>query len=187
HSERRAPMARPLGHVLTEQHDLSGGGRKNSGDQIEQRRLAGAVRSDDRLAVAGHDLERDVAHGAQAAEALRERPELENRLAAVRVRVGIHLGFPAIASERTGAPATEPRPTTTLIAEFAGREVPAVDRRLEELLLVELPELADVRIGLDDRVPKLFLVIAEHLLLLDLLDVDVLHRVAHLVDGDGTA
>ena len=86
-------MARPLGHVLAEQHDLSGGGRENSGDQIEQGRLAGAVRSDDGLAVAGHDLERDVAHGAQAAEALRECPELENRLAAGRVRVGVHLGF----------------------------------------------------------------------------------------------
>src|SRR5262249_58538994 len=62
HSKRRAPMARPLGHVLTEQHDLSGGGRENSGNQIEQGRLAGAVRSDDRLALAGHDLERDVPH-----------------------------------------------------------------------------------------------------------------------------
>jgi len=86
-------MARPLGHVLTKQHDLSGGRRENSGDQIEQGRLAGAVRSDDGLAIAGHDLERDVAHGAQAAEALRECPELENGLAAVRVRVGVHLGF----------------------------------------------------------------------------------------------
>src|SRR5215471_16392186 len=33
-----------------------------------------------------------------------------------------------------------------LIAEFAGREVATVDRRLEELVLVELPELGDVRI-----------------------------------------
>src|SRR6516164_3741637 len=92
-----------------------------------------------------------------------------------------------IACEATGALAMEPRPTAALIAEFAGREVPAVDRLLEELVLAELPELADVRIGLDDGVPKLLLVVAEHLLLLDLLDVDVLHRVAHLVDGDGTA
>src|SRR5262245_11664572 len=91
------------------------------------------------------------------------------------------------ASEATGAPEMEPRPMAALIAEFAGRVVAAVDRRLEELLLVELPELGDVRIGLDDGVPELLLVVAEHLLLLDLLDVDVLHRVAHLVDGDGTA
>src|SRR5438105_11011841 len=92
-----------------------------------------------------------------------------------------------IASEATGAPETEPRPTAALVAEFAGREVAAVDRRLEEFLLVELPELADVRISLDDGVPKLLLVVAEHLLLLDLLDVDVLHRVAHVVDGDRAA
>src|SRR5215469_9456731 len=91
-----------------------------------------------------------------------------------------------IANERPG-PETEPRPMTALVAEFAGREVAAVDRRLEELLLVELPELGDVRISLDDGVPELLLVVAEHPLLLDLLDVDVLHRVAHLVDADGTA
>src|ERR1700704_3223721 len=94
---------------------------------------------------------------------------------------------PPIAIEITGAPETEPRPSVALIAEFAGREVPIVHRLLEELVLAELPELADVRIGLDDSVPELLLVVAEHLLLLDLLDVDVLHRVAHLVDGDGTA
>src|SRR4030095_14881925 len=83
--------------------------------------------------------------------------------------------------------ATAPRPMGALIAEFAGREVAAVDRRLEELLLFELPELVDVRIGLDDGVPELVLVVAEHLLLLDLLDVDVLHWIAHLVDADGSA
>src|SRR5262244_600559 len=92
-----------------------------------------------------------------------------------------------IASEATGALAMEPRPTAALIAVFAGREVAAVDRRLEELVLVELPELGDVRIGLDDGIPELLLVVAEHLLLLDLLDVDVLHGIAHVVDADGTA
>src|SRR6516162_7180597 len=92
-----------------------------------------------------------------------------------------------IASEATGARETEPRSMAMLVAEFAGRVVSAVDRRLEELLLVELPELGDVRVSLDDGVPELLLVVAEHLLLLDLLDVDVLHRVAHLVDADGTA
>src|SRR6185437_14102923 len=65
-----------------------------------------------------------------------------------------------------------------LFAVFAGRERPAVDRLLEELVLPIGPELADVRIGLDDGVPKLGLGITEHLLFLDLLDVDVLDRVA---------
>src|SRR6476619_7281667 len=69
-----------------------------------------------------------------------------------------------------------------LFAEFAGREVAAVDRLLKELVLAVSPELADVGIGLDHRVPELGLVVTEHRLLLDLLDVDVLHRVAHVVE-----
>src|SRR5262245_9726040 len=89
--------------------------------------------------------------------------------------------------EAAGAPDAELRPTVALVAELAGWIVAVIDRRLEELVLVELSELADVRVGLDDGVPELLLVVAEHLLLLDLLDVDVLHGVAHVVDGDGTA
>src|SRR5262249_5671910 len=74
-----------------------------------------------------------------------------------------------------------------LFAEFTRRIVAAVHRRLEELVLLELPELIDVRVGLDDRIPELLLVVAEHLLLLDFLDVDVLHRIAHLIDAHGSA
>src|SRR5436190_22441541 len=73
-----------------------------------------------------------------------------------------------------------------LFAVFAGRIVAAIDRGLEELVLIELPELADSRIGLDDRVPELRLVVAEHLLALDLLDIDVLYRVTHVVEADRT-
>src|SRR3569832_1865898 len=72
-----------------------------------------------------------------------------------------------------------PRPalaTMTSLAVLAGREVAAVDRLRQELRLVVGPELADMRIGLDHRVPELRLAVAEHLLLLDLLDVDVLYR-----------
>src|SRR5262249_62114795 len=57
------------------------------------------------------------------------------------------------------------------LAIFAGREIAAVDRLLEELVLAVGPELAHRRIGLDHRVPQLVLVVAEHLFLLDLLDV----------------
>ena len=39
-----------------------------------------------------------------------------------------------------------------LLAKFAGREVAAVERLLEERVLVVGPELADVRIGLDHRI-----------------------------------
>src|SRR5262249_54687607 len=95
--------------------------------------------------------------------------------------------FPSrIPRKAAGAPRAGPG-RQALIAVFAGREVAAVDRRLEELVLVELPELGDVRIGLDDGIPELLLVVAEHLLLLDLLDVDVLHGIAHVVDADRTA
>src|SRR5262249_4851296 len=100
--------------------------------------------------------------------------------------VGTSVSLP-IATRGVEAPDTEPPSSAPLITEFAGREVAAVDRLLEELVFVELSELADVRIGLDDGVPKLLLVVAEHLLLLDLFDVDVLHRIAHLVDGDRAA
>src|ERR1051326_5198894 len=74
-----------------------------------------------------------------------------------------------------------------LLAVPARRKIAAIDRLLEERGLVVLPELTDVRIGLDDRVPQLVLVEAEHLLLLDLLDIDVLDRVAHLVHAHRTA
>jgi hypothetical protein len=83
-------MARPFGHVLAEQQHLPGRRWENSGDEIEQRGLAGAVRADDGLAVARHDLERDVAHGVQAAEALGQALELEDRLAAAGLRVRAH-------------------------------------------------------------------------------------------------
>src|SRR5258706_12823634 len=67
------------------------------------------------------------------------------------------------------------------LAVPAGRELPRVHRLLEELLGVVGPELADGRIGVDDRV-------LEHAAdLLDLADIDVLGRVAVLVDLDRPA
>ena len=131
--------------------------RKYAGDQVEQRGLAGAVRPDDRLAVAGHDLERDAAHGMKAAEALRQPFQLKDRRLAVGWRVGAHVGFLCV-KEGTGASMRSPGPLIMLVAELAGRIVAAVDRRRQELVLLELPELIDVRIGLDDGVPELFLV-----------------------------
>src|ERR1700738_4318921 len=56
-----------------------------------------------------------------------------------------------------------------LFAVFARREVAAVDGLLEEGFLAVGPKLADVRIGLDDRIPEFVLVVAEHLRLLDFL------------------
>src|SRR5262249_13972194 len=106
--------------------------------------------------------------------------ELESWLNPVRVLIGHHLQIPADQAKAETLPGSQLR--FALVAMLARREVPAVDRRRQELFLVELPELVDVRISLDNRVPELLLVVAEHLLLLDFLDVDVLHRVTHLVD-----
>src|SRR5262249_44265582 len=72
----------------------------------------------------------------------------------------------------------------TLLAELAGREVAIIDRLRQEPVLSVGPELTDLRIGLDYGVPELVLVVTEHLLLLDLLDVDVLDRVAVFVELD---
>src|SRR5262245_16278078 len=74
-----------------------------------------------------------------------------------------------------------------LVAESARRIVAPIDRHFQVLVFFELPELADVGVGLDDGVPELVLLVAEHLLPLDLLDVDVLHRIAHVVEADRPA
>src|SRR5580658_2222667 len=68
-----------------------------------------------------------------------------------------------------------------------GREVAAINRLLQELILPIGPELADIRIGLDHGVPQLRLVIAEKRHLLDLADVDILDRVAHIVERHRSA
>src|SRR6185295_3064126 len=67
------------------------------------------------------------------------------------------------------------------LAMPAGRELPRVHRLLEELPGVVGPELAHRGVGLDDRVLK------RAPDLLDLADVDVLGRVAVLVDLDRSA
>src|ERR1700693_6038184 len=95
--------------------------------------------------------------------------------------------FPYPHQEMAGVLA-DPRLTSLcLFAILAGRGVAIVDRLSEKLLLAVGPELTYGRIGLDHRVPELVLVVAEHLLLFDLLDVDVLDRVAHVVHAHRTA
>src|SRR5262249_6545603 len=60
--------------------------------------------------------------------------------------------------------------TIVLFAVLARREIAAVDRLRLELRRVVLPICADVVVSLDHRVPEFVLVVAEHHLLLDLLD-----------------
>ena len=55
-------------------------GGKVAADDVEERRLAGAVRAEDRAPLAGGDLEVDLAHGVQAAEAPADPPQAEGRL-----------------------------------------------------------------------------------------------------------
>src|SRR5262249_20417517 len=94
--------------ILAEQQHLSGCDRVNAGDQIEQGGLAGAIRTDDGLAIAGLDFERDAARGLQTAKALAQSPELKHRdLAAVGLGVGAHacLECPEDMPGSLGAPA----------------------------------------------------------------------------------
>jgi hypothetical protein len=64
----RALAARHPGDVAFKQLDRAAIGEKLTGDQIEQRGLAGAVRADDQPALARLDFQIDVGVDAQAAE-----------------------------------------------------------------------------------------------------------------------
>ena len=54
--------------------------RDVAGDDVEERRLAGAVRAEDRAPLAVRDVEIDVAHGVEAAEPPADPPQAEDRL-----------------------------------------------------------------------------------------------------------
>ena len=73
---------RQVGDVLPHQLDRARRGREVAGDDVEQRRLAGAVRPEDRAALAVRDVEVDVAHGLHTAEAPADPPQAEDRLGA---------------------------------------------------------------------------------------------------------
>ena len=74
--------ARAAGDVLAEHLDRAGRGREVARDEIEERRLPGAVRAEDRTALAVRDVEIDVAHGLNTAEAPADPPQAEDRLGA---------------------------------------------------------------------------------------------------------
>ena len=67
------------GDVVAVEEDGPGGRLENAGEQVDQRRLAGAVRPDQGVAGAALELERDVVGRRQAAEALDERARGEDR------------------------------------------------------------------------------------------------------------
>ena len=72
--------------VVAVEQDRPGGRLENAGEQVDQRRLAGAVRADQGVAGAARELERDVVGRRQAAEALDERARREDRRHRLRAR-----------------------------------------------------------------------------------------------------
>jgi hypothetical protein len=76
-AEVYAPLGRHPPQLPAEQPDRTGIGGEIAGDQVEQRGLAGAVRTDDQAPLARHDRKRHVPGGGQAAEALLEMRDFE--------------------------------------------------------------------------------------------------------------
>src|SRR5262245_55010882 len=112
-------------------------------------------------------------------------PKFFDRFRSSRAGTSVLLSVTRALALKEEAPGPDQAPALSLLfAEFAGREVLVVDGLRQELVFSIGPELVHVRIGLDDRVPEFVLVVAEHLLLLDFLDVDVLNGVAHVVERD---
>src|SRR5213593_4837737 len=68
----RAPVARHARDVPAEERDGAGVGRELTGDEVEERRLARAVRPDDQTALARLDGEVDGVGHTEAAERLLE-------------------------------------------------------------------------------------------------------------------
>src|SRR5439155_5889526 len=78
-AELRSLAGRQGGDVLAKQLDGARGRREVARDDVEERRLPGPVRAENRATLAGEELEVDVADGMQAAEAPAEPPEAEDR------------------------------------------------------------------------------------------------------------
>src|SRR5256885_2039510 len=78
-SSCRSPRERPE-HGSAEQLDGAGGRREVAADDVEERRLPGPVRAEDRAALARADLEVDVPDGVEAAEPPADPPQAEGRL-----------------------------------------------------------------------------------------------------------
>jgi hypothetical protein len=68
-AKARQRMRRELGEIPAVKKDLAGGWPEHCADQIEECRLAGAVRADQAANLAGFDLEAHIFDGGQAAEA----------------------------------------------------------------------------------------------------------------------
>jgi hypothetical protein len=76
--------------VDAEQLDGSRRRGELAGDDVEERRLPGAVRPENRPALALANVEVDVAHGLDAAEAPADPPKTEDRLGAFGYAIGCY-------------------------------------------------------------------------------------------------
>ena len=77
HAAPDAARRQQMRDVLAVENDAARCRREEAGDQIEEGRLAGAVRADDGAQLAGLDRHRDIVDGDQAAEMLRDVFDLE--------------------------------------------------------------------------------------------------------------
>ena len=80
HAELRAGARRQRRDLVAEELDRAGGRRHVTGDDVEQRRLPGAVRAENGAPLAVRDVEIDVTHGVEAAVAPADPPQAEDRL-----------------------------------------------------------------------------------------------------------
>ena len=76
-AELDAAVTRGGGDVVAAEHDLAGGRGQDASQEIDQRGLAGTVRSDQRLAGAGLEREGDVVGHMQGAEAAVQAADLQ--------------------------------------------------------------------------------------------------------------
>ena len=74
---QRAPRGARVGDDVALEGDLPAIGREHAGHQIEERGLAGAVRSDQRMDVAARDLHAQIVQRIEAAEALAQALDRE--------------------------------------------------------------------------------------------------------------
>ena len=83
-------VRRQTGDVLAEEQDVPAVGRVHAGDQVEERRLAGAVRADQGDDAAGLDAEVHVLDRGDAAEGLEQLLDLEHRRSGLELARGGH-------------------------------------------------------------------------------------------------
>ena len=75
---QRAPVGAPVGDVFAVEDDAALVGDEEAGDEVEDRRLAGAVRADEAEHFAFAQAQRRVVDGTDTAEAFRNFRDLED-------------------------------------------------------------------------------------------------------------